>query len=291
MQNNVILSDLEIEEVKSLSKKTRKLFGIHDDVPIANDMKMLLEKQNIILCEYPFQSDTESHTDATITRIELGDESLVFIGLNTALYYDEQIFALAHELYHYQTHTGKAYSDMEIEDSITEKKADRYAAELLLPGEALKSIVINEFKNEKINIEKGKLRILRFIARIQSEWWLPYRSILVRLKEEGYMSEDVYKELFLMEHRNPDSEYSRLFKSIDNRSYEILYSATNNKAISVSVLECVIKNYESNLLTDDEFATFLKLLDKNPEEFGYDISVSEDEDIAELFESGEADED
>ena len=30
-----------------------------------------------------------------------------FIGLNTAIYYDEQIIRLANELYHYMNKTGK----------------------------------------------------------------------------------------------------------------------------------------------------------------------------------------
>ena len=171
MSKEIELTALQIENVRKKADETRKLFGIFGDVPIANDIFMLLEKNNIILCEYPFEASEGSHTDATLTRFETRDEPIMFIGLNTSLYYDQQIFALAHELYHFKTKTGKSYTEEENEDPLLEKQADRFAAELLLPSGTLHSRVVSEFKSEMIN-EALYLRTLRFIARLQCEWWL-----------------------------------------------------------------------------------------------------------------------
>ena len=41
---------------------------------------MLLEKNNIILCEFPFQSSGKSHIDATLTRFETNGEPIIFMG-------------------------------------------------------------------------------------------------------------------------------------------------------------------------------------------------------------------
>ena len=52
--NHIILSDSQITDIKQLARDTRKLFGVQQDVPVGNDMKMILEKKDILLCEYPF---------------------------------------------------------------------------------------------------------------------------------------------------------------------------------------------------------------------------------------------
>lgn len=64
---------------------------------------MLIEKKGIVICEYPFKQTSASHTDAAITLFETEKGVVTFIGLNTSPYFDEQLFCLAHELYHYWT--------------------------------------------------------------------------------------------------------------------------------------------------------------------------------------------
>lgn len=102
MNKDIVLTELQIDEIKKTADKERRKFGIID-APIAGDLFMLLEQEGIAICQYPFLTSEKSHTDANITRFETGSDQMIFIGLNTAIYYDEQIFALAHELYHYIT--------------------------------------------------------------------------------------------------------------------------------------------------------------------------------------------
>ena len=77
---------------------------------------------------------------------ECGKE-FVFIGVNTADYYDRQLFSIAHELYHFITKTPSHLSRIEAEDDKVEYKANRFAAEFLMPAVTLKSIVLEEFIN------------------------------------------------------------------------------------------------------------------------------------------------
>ena len=142
--NSVVLDDKQIHEIKKLVAETRRFFGVHPDVPIGNDIRLLLDKKDILLCEYPFPDMNGTHTYGNITWFKTDNDTITFIGLNTSSFYDEQIFAIAHEIYHYTTKSGKAYTpEIDYEDKVTEKQADRFAAELLLPAEALKDAVMN----------------------------------------------------------------------------------------------------------------------------------------------------
>lgn len=292
MKREVDLTEKEIEEIKRLADSIRCEFGIYRDVPIAKDIFILLEKKGIILCQYPFQTEKESHTDASITWFGTKFDSLTFIGLNTSLYFDEQIFALAHELYHYITKTGKAYhADIEKEDKLTERKADRFAAELLLPREALYDRVVSHFGTS--NLERvSELRLLRFIVRLQDEWWLPYHSLVLRLYEESYISEKVFQLLFHMDDRDPSSGYSRLCSNLAPDCYKILNEKTMRTDISNSVMEIFIQNYEDGYLTDDEFVKLLSMFGKSPADLGYDLCAGAQdlEELQELFDDGGADE-
>lgn len=291
MKREMILTEEQIVETKELADNTRKEFGIFGDVPIAKDIFMLIEKKHIILCQYPFETEKESHMDANITWFETKYGSLTFIGLNTSLYFDEQIFALAHELYHFITKTGKAYEANEEEDQLTEKKADRFAAELLLPSDALRSRVVSWFKSSDLS-KVTELQMLRFIVRLQDEWWLPYHSIVLRIWEEGYIGKDMFDNLFRIDARDPDSRYGRIFSSMAQDCHRILNEKTRCIEISSHVLEVFIQNYEDGNTTDDDFVELLGLFGKSPEDFGFEFSVNAEdmEELQELFEGGDGDE-
>ncbi len=285
--NPIALDEKKIYEVKDLASETRRFLGVFSDVPIANDIKLLLEKQDIILCEYPFPDMNGTHTYGNITCFKTDKETITFIGLNTSSFYDEQIFAIAHEIYHYKTQSGKAYTpDMEYEDKVIEKMADRFAAELLLPDEALKAVVIKTIgKSDMKGVSEA--RLLRFIARIQCEWWLPFQAIVNRLLEEGFIDESQFDNLYKIDCRSEDGMYRRLLKSIDPEISELLNKRTKTVGVSNRVIETIISNYEDRLIDDDEFVHTLALFDKRPEDFGFDMDAEMDDDLKDFFESGD----
>ena len=225
MSKNVELTEKQILKIKELANKTRKEIGLHPDVPVADDILRYLESKNIIICHYPFKDGL--HFDANITIFHTDKEPLEFIGLNSNLFYDEQIFALAHELYHYLTKSGLAYSENDKANVSIEKMADRFAAELLLPEEVLKNIVIRTFHHRNLN-EIPELRLLRFIALLQIEWWLPYRSVLKRLDEENLLSNDVIENLYKINHRYESSNYAKILKNINSEIFTLLNSRSRN---------------------------------------------------------------
>lgn len=283
--SSIVLNEKQIYEVKRLASDTRRSFGIYPNVPIGNDIKLLLEKKDILLCEYPFPDTNGTHTYGNITWFKIDNDTITFIGLNTSSFYDEQIFAIAHEIYHYITQSGKAYTpDMEYEDKIIEKKADRFAAELLLPEEALKVAAIDIISSSDMR-DVSSAKLLRFIARMQCDWWLPFQAIVNRLFEEGFIDESQYEKLYEIDCRNEEGVYRRLLKNIDAEISELLNKRTKTIGVSNSVIETIISNYEDGFIDDDEFVQTLLMFDKRPEDFGFTMDTEIDNDLIDFFES------
>lgn len=283
--NSLILNEQQIFEAKRLASDARRLFGVHPNVPIGSDIRLLLEKNDVLLCEYPYPDSKGTHTYGNITWIKNGDDIITFIGLNTSSYYDEQIFAIAHEIYHYTTKTGKAYTpEVEYEDQITEKMADRFAAELLLPAEALFALVSDAFGTANM-YDVSDNKTLRFVARIQCDWWLPYQAIINRLYEEKLISVEQYNNLYNLECRSENGVYRRILKSTDGEISELLNKKTKSIGISNKVIETIISNYEDGLIDENEFVKNLALFGKKPYDFGFGMDVEFDDDLKDLFES------
>lgn len=279
----IVLSDSQIADIKLLARNLRKMFGVHQDVPVGNDIKMILEKKGILLCEYPFSESGDTHTYGNIVMFKTEEEPITFIGLNTASYYDEQIFALAHEIYHFSTQTGMAYSPEQREDKETEKKADRFAAEFLLPADALREIVVALFGNTDLKAIP-KTRLLRFVARLQCDWWLPYRSIINRLYEEKLITAQQYEELYNIDCRSDEEIYRKILRSTDREISELLNTKTKTKGVSSKIIDIVIDNYEDGFIEYEELLSVLTLLGKKPEDYGIQVEVELDEDFEMLLE-------
>ncbi len=284
-KDTVRLSERQIAEIKALAAETRSLFGVSPFVPVGNDIYMVLEKKGIFLCEYPFSESEDTHTQASIVIFKAGEETITFIGLNTACYYDEQIFALAHEIYHYTTKTGAVYSsDAGKEDEETEKKADRFAAEFLLPADSLKTLIGQTFNASNL-ADVPETRLLRFIAKLQCDWWLPYHAVINRLFEEQYISGEQYESLFEKDCRSEESVYRRILSSTDNKIADLLNTKTRTVGVSSKIIDVVINNYEDGYIDDDEFVRVLELLGKHPDDYGIQLFADSNQDFMEAAES------
>ena len=288
MSQSITLNEIQIEEIRKLARDKRQSLSIIGEMPIANDIFTILEQLNIKLLEYPIQSEGDRPAfSAAIMYSEEDGEELVFIGLNTADYFDKQVFAIAHELFHYYTKTGSHLSRlMDIENTLIEAKANRFAAEFLFPEVALKSIIIDEFKTS--NLEKAsEKKILRFIARLQCKWWLPYRSIVKRLHEIGAISEEQYSKLYGINERDLNAEYGRMGTAFNDEVFRKLNSKTNSIGTSMRDIDIIIRNFEDGLISEDKLVDTLSLFDKSPDDFGYKVIVPvEDEEEFDAFFSG-----
>ena len=289
--NPIMLNEVQVDEIRKLVGDERRFLGFVGETPIANDIFTILDRLDIMLLEYPIESEGDRPAfSAAIMYSEEGDRKLTFIGLNTADHYDKQIFAIAHELYHYYTKSGSHLSRPEDEESsLIEVKANRFAAEFLLPETVLESIVLDEFKTSTLEKVQHKT-LLRFIARLHCTWWLPYRSLVKRMHEIGAISAEQYAELYSVDERDLQGEYGKIGQAINKEVFLKLNQPTKNIGTSPNEIEIIIRNFEDNLIDEDKFAETLSLFNRTPDEFGYEIKVSQ-EDIDELdaFFSGEDD--
>lgn len=284
MNHLISLNEVQIEDIRNLAEIQRRTLGYIGETPIANDIFTILENMGIQLLEYPIKSEVEKPTfSAALMYSTEGDKELVFIGINTADFFDKQIFAIAHELYHFYTKTASHISRLsEDENSLIEAKANRFAAEFLLPKKVLEKIIFNVFKIS--SLEKIQLKtLMRFIAKLQCDWWLPYRSLVKRLKEIDAISDKQYEELYKIDERDMNSEYARMAKALNEELFLKLNTATNNIGTSAKNIDIVIRNFEDEIISEDEFNDTLNLFGKNAADFGYKIEV-DSEDILE-FES------
>ena len=258
MNSIIKLNEVQIEEVRKLVSEQRRLLGFVE-TPIANDIFNILDNLGIIVLEYPIKSvSSRPAFSAALIYIKDNSKELVFIGLNTDDYFDKQIFALAHELYHYYVKTGSHLSRLDDEENnIIEIAANRFAAEFLLPEETLKRIIITDFKSSSLK-SLNLNTLLRFITRLHCTWWLPYRSLVRRLKEIDAISTEQYNGLYLINERDLDGEYGRLGKAINEEIFIKLNRRTNNLGTSPKVIETIIRNFEDNLINVDQFIKLLK---------------------------------
>jgi Zn-dependent peptidase ImmA (M78 family) len=278
MNRKIKLSDQEIESIRKLVRDQRFSLGFSDDPSIANDIITILDKLNIILLELPIEAKSGKPAfSAVILCSEEGGESLVFIGLNTADYYDKQIFAIAHELYHFFTKTGFHLSRQDGQDNdVIEAKANWFAAEFLLPEDVLKRRVFEEFKSFSLADIQIKT-LFRFIARLHCTWWLPYRSLVKRLWEINAITEPQYQELYSIDERDLEGEYGRIGRSTQNDIFVRLNTPSKTVGSSPRAIETILRNFENNLIDEDTFVRILGLFNKCPADYGYEISVSQDD--------------
>ncbi|MFL2101296.1 ImmA/IrrE family metallo-endopeptidase [Desemzia sp. FAM 23991] len=276
------LNELQLEEIRKLARERRQSLGFVGEAPIANDIFTILDQLDIMLLEYPIESEKGKPAfSAAIMYSEEGGKELVFIGVNTADYYDKQIFAIAHELYHYYTKTGSHLSRLDDKESnANEAKANRFAAEFLLSEENLKGIVLEEFKVSSLKNISDKT-LLRFIARLHCTYWLPYHSLIKRLSEIKAITQRQSKQLYAIDERAANSEYFKTGLAINKEIFNKLNTITKNTGTSAQNIEIILRNFEDNLIDEEKFADTLSLFNKKPEEFGYGTTIS-DEDIDEL---------
>ena len=157
---------------------------------------------------------------------------------------DNQIFALAHELYHHfekcQLHICRLSDE---ERNNRELKANRFATEFLLPTEKLE-IEIKEVNDGDINLPKWKhSALLRFIARLHCEYRLPYKAIVRRLQEVGSIIPSQYDKLYVEQVRDTESDYYQIGCSMNEEIFKMLNSKSRKIGVDGNDLEKIIRNY------------------------------------------------
>jgi len=282
VHRKIRLSLEDIEAIQAKAARKRFELGFSHDPPVGSVINVILDRLGILLVEIPVEPEGDKPTfSAIIFCSEEEGDSFAFIGTNSADYFDKQIFAIAHELYHFFTKSGSHITlQGSSKDDLNEAKANWFAAEFLLPERALKQQLFTEFKTYTLNTIPIKT-LLRFIARLHCTWWLPYRSLVKRLWEIEAITKQQYAELYAVDERDLSGEYGRIGLSLQSDVFIKLNEVTRTRGTSPKGLENIIRNFEANLIDEKKFIKLLDLFNRNPDDFGYEVSVSQ-EDIKEI---------
>ena len=276
--NTSSLSDKETDEIKILAKEKRVNYAL---APLGEKIFDFISEQSPDL-HFELVDFESSNIDGMLYIPRSGNEK-AYIILNGSKPFINQIFAASHEYYHYirdyELIKEKPYvcclSSLE---NINEKRASRFAAEILLPDEALKNEIKNFQKRTGCSDKKEnsfeKYALISMFLTIKYQ--LPLKAVIYRLHEEKYISNvnrfienyDVIKSVLMQ---------IEIFKN----QIDLLYS-TNNASIDNNglIYQQIEKTYKNGLASREEIIKDAANLNLNEDVirlFFDDIDKSDDE--------------
>ncbi len=187
--NTSSLTAAEIDGIKKMAREKRVDYAL---APIGTGIFDWILKQNSNISFELISFDSEK-IDGMLYIPTTGEER-AYIILNANKPLVNQIFTAAHEFYHYekdyQIFKSNPYvCDFSSLKDINEMRASRFAAELLLPEEALTREVKDYLKI--MSISSGKDMVFRDYAVISIfltiRYQMPLKAVIYRLYEEGYI--------------------------------------------------------------------------------------------------------
>lgn len=226
--------------------------------------KLLRSKSRIIF----FPLDEELDLDGFHIERCVNGQMRAFVYINTAKNFEKNIFCAAHELGHiYQIEkeiesvcTNVHFSTKEVDDIM-----NRFAAELLMPLEHFK----NKFRQflQIFCTEKGVIKereLLRIIVALMDYYYVPYKSVVWRLWEIGFLTEFGREKFIKIEENDADiinvyiyeGKYTRLrnpsrIKSFENLPEYLNYAEQNHVYASRKI--CKMRDdFEINISVSEE---------------------------------------
>ena len=283
MDSQIILTEKEIFRICELVIDLRGSFR-SGDAPIGPNIFKLVQSKDIRLVFYPIKDNKKNNFSAIYVSMKNQGENFNFIGLNTNDYLDDQIFSLAHELYHYKKRSSLHFyrEALDIIDK-DELMAERFAAELLLPKSSLDEEV-RSVNNGSSDLKEWEYKsILMFIARLHSDYRIPYKAIVKRLYELEFINKGQYESLYKENNRDTGGLYYTIGINIGNKEFEDLNSYTNTLGVNKNEIENIIRDYDSDLISLPSLSDSLNILGKNIRDFGLQENI--DDETLEEFDS------
>lgn len=246
------LTDPEIRQLKQQARNSRGIYGVN--APIGKDIFTFISQFNDIVIQ--LQDFKESELDAMIIKYS-PNSSRRYIIINSDKPLINQIFAAAHEFYHYQFSFNGTTRDSFVcsfnKDDKEEIKANRFAAEFLLPEDALR--LEKEFfeKYQDSFANQPIAKQIAFCFSLVFKYAIPLKAVLYRLKEENIFSTDYLLEhygevkkimLEIVKERPAMKElYSNKNNYIDEQLYNLVPYLYNKGRLDDSTVDSIINEF------------------------------------------------
>lgn len=273
------LSRQEINEIKELAKEKRADYGI---APIGiNIFRYILEKEKDLF----FESEAFDNKDLdALIYMPNTSNNTAFIIINSNQSLLNQVFATAHEYYHYlrdidDIRDNPKACSLSNQKEKSEQKASRFAAEFLLPDEALKKHINKWFeyiKKEKIK-DADLQEIVALCYLLTIKFGLPLKAVLFRLREEEYI-DDIGQ--YLSNYNFLKGSLSEAKTKFSKQARELL--SNDNPFIDDNMYAIIPKAFERGYVSLDKLEKEIKILNLDKEYFSDILKVAEDDEEDEV---------
>ena len=260
--NTSSLTEKEADKIKLLAKEKRVNYAL---APIGeNIFNFILKKSPNIHFEL-VEFDKEN-IDGMLYIPKSGQDK-AYIILNSKKPLINQIFTATHEYYHYIEDYDSIKKEpyichLSCLKKINEKKASRFAAELLLPDESLKN-EINFYKKNVWSCKKklGFEQYATICMMLTVDYQIPLKAVIYRLHEEGYI-ENIQKYIKEYQFIKSVLLQADILKDKVNRLYSNSNTFIDKGSLIYQDIEAVYKNGLASREEIIKDAQILKL-DKN----------------------------
>jgi Zn-dependent peptidase ImmA (M78 family)/DNA-binding XRE family transcriptional regulator len=169
-----------------LGHEVRKFLGLESG-PI-DDLFRLVD-EHVLAFRLPLGSDLTSAPSGLFYNHPKAGFCIV---VNSEMTLGRQVFTLAHELAHafFHSHEVDALISMPGAPVERERFADLFAGELLVPGDALARLI-----DELQAWEREEIADPVVVVHLQRHFGVSYAALLVRLKQEGFLTQEQYEAL------------------------------------------------------------------------------------------------
>ncbi len=247
---NIKLDSRTVDEIKGLGRQKLIEYSKLNDV-IGGQIFNILELENKVLY-YPIE-------DEEVWGFSEKVKGKSFVWINTAIAYDKQVFAAAHELYHlWFENDGEIILKANMEEisafniSENELKANRFAAEFLINEELL----LQEVRT--YGVDKNRIGI-KDIMKLSNLFVVPYKTMVKRLYEIKLINKKRYNKLMALSNEQVDMWRNRLGLSLPTRENKIGLDNLVDKAMEL---------YERKKITREKLEYLLDLAGLTMEDMG-----------------------
>ena len=246
------LNEFEVNEIKNQAKEKLGLCRKSSDIIGTQIFSILGLYARVIY--YPLGKEAPWG----FTRISGStNDSLLekpFVAINSSIPVDCQVFAAAHELYHiwYEQNPDMLPSDLlnEQNKKISEKKANRFAAEFLVDEVLLK---------QEIDLYKIKKITIKSVLQLAELFVVPYRTMVKRLGEIDLLGK-AGQTRFLEESEDAIEKYKR--------RYSISSQKPDNRIVMDNLVELAVSAYEAGYITYEKLEYLLESSNLKPKDLG-----------------------
>lgn len=245
------LDNKTVDEIKGVARKKLIEYSKLNDI-IGGQIFGILEFENKVLY-YPVE-------DEEVWGFSERIKGKSFVWINTAVEYDKQVFAAAHELYHLWFESdGEIILKANMEEtndalaiSVNELKANRFAAEFLVNEELL----LQEIRT--YGMDKNRISI-KDILKLSNLFVVPYKTMVKRLYEIESLNKKQYNESMALSNEEVKIWRNRLGISLPARE---------NKIGLDRLVDMAMELYERKKITREKLEYLLEFAGLSMENMG-----------------------